>query len=184
MINNQVITQINQTTDCGDDFSSINIPALIDHLADSDSLVRSHARDVLACIGTPAVPDLIEALHSTSSRVRWQAIKALECIQDPSVAPELVEQLRDDNAGVRWAAANALIALRRDAIPALLEALVHNFDSLWLRQGAHHILHVLKDAGKLNASEEQVLSALEDIEPAAAVPWAAEKALETRSQKK
>jgi len=71
-----------------------------------------------------------------------------------------------------------LITLRRSAILPLLEALQHDFDSLWLRQGAHHILHVLKDVGKLHAAEVRVFEALEDTESTVVVPWAAEKALE------
>lgn len=71
-----------------------------------------------------------------------------------------------------------LITLRRPAIRPLPEALQHDFDSLWLRQRAHHILHVLKDAGKLHAAEVRVFQAHEDTEPTMVVLWAAEKALE------
>ena len=56
---------------------------------------------------------------------------------------------------------------------------------LWLRQGAHHILHGLKEAGKLSQAEEKVCEALEDIKPLVAVSSAAEKALEyLRNRKK
>jgi hypothetical protein len=72
----------------------------------------------------------------------------------------------------------------RDPIPALLEALMHDFDSLWLRQSAHHILHVLKDDGILFDAEEKVFEALEGVEPSASVPWAAERALEALRHKK
>lgn len=71
----------------------------------------------------------------------------MDGIQDPAAVHVLVEQLKDDNAGIRWAAADALIALRRDAIHPLLGALLRDFDLLWLRQSAHHILHVMIDAG-------------------------------------
>jgi len=108
----------------------------------------------------------------------------LDVIQDPAAVHVLVEQLKDDNAGIRWAAADALIALRRDAIHPLLEALMRDFDSLWLRQSAHHILHVMEDAGKLNEAEEKVFEALEELESAVVVPWAAEKALESLRHKK
>jgi len=36
----------------------------------------------------------------------------------------------------------------------------------------------MKDAGRLHQAEVKVFEALEDVEPAVAVPWAAEKALE------
>jgi len=61
---------------------------------------------------------------------------------------------------------------------------MRDFDSLWLRQSAHHILLVMQDAGKLNEAEVKVFEALEDVESAVAVPWAAEKALESLRHKK
>jgi len=54
----------------------------------------------------------------------------------------------------------------------------------WMRLGAHHILHVMKDAGILNVVEEKVFDPLEDVDPIVAVPWAAEKALEPLRHKK
>ncbi len=183
-MNNTVISQINKITDCTDELPYKDIPSLIKQLSDSDGFVRMQAREVLTCIGAPAVTELIHTLSNANSQLRWQVIKVLDSIQDPAAVHVLVEQLKDENAGIRWVASDALIALRRDAIPPLLEALMRDFDSLWLRQSAHHILHVTRDAGKLNEAEEKVFEALEDVEPAVAVPWAAEKALESLRNKK
>ncbi len=177
-MDSQVMGQTYKTGDCVDDLPYANIPALIRKLGDVDGFIRMHAREILICIGEQVVPELIDRLSDDNSQLRWQAIKVLESIQDANAAPALVERLKDENAGVRWAASDALIALRRKSIQALLEALMCDFDSLWLRQGAHHILHVLKDAGKLNQAEEKVFEALEDVAPTSVVPWAAEKALE------
>jgi HEAT repeat protein len=183
-MNNPIISQINKTANCTDDLPFTDIPSLIRQLGDVDGFIRMHAREVLICIGKPAVPELINTLSIDNSQLRLQAIKVLESIQDVSAAPALIERIKDENAGVRWAASDALIALRHATIHPLLEALICDFDSLWLRQGAHHILHVLKDAGKLNQAEEKVFEALEGMEPTVAVPWAAEKALEALRQKK
>jgi HEAT repeat protein len=141
-------------------------------------------REVLCCIGTPAIPELIKTLSNANSQLRWEVIKVLECIQDPTTNPILVEQLKDDHAGIRWVASNALVGLQREVLPAILKALVGVFDSIGLRQSAHHILHVLKDDGKLSDIEEKVFEALEGIKPTASVPWAAEKALESLRYKK
>lgn len=149
-----------------------------------DGFIRMHAREILICIGKPAVPELINTLSDDNSQIRWQVIKVLEAIQDASAALALVERLEDENAGIRWAASDALIGLRQAAIRPLLEALMRDLDSLWLRQGAHHILHVMKDAGRLNEAEVKVFEALEDAEPSVSVPWAAEKALEALRHKK
>jgi HEAT repeat protein len=179
-----VYSQINQTNDCSGEESNIDIPGLIKQLNGKDDYIRMQARETLICIGQPASTELMKALSSGDTALRWQIIKILECIQDPEAAPILVEQLKDDDAGVRWAASDALIALRHDAIPALLQALLRDSDSSWLRRGAHHILHVMKDAGRLNKAELEVFAALQDIEPTASVPWAAEKAIESLKIKK
>ncbi|MGE5123387.1 MAG: HEAT repeat domain-containing protein [Acidobacteriaceae bacterium] len=183
-MDSQVISQVNKVKDCADEFPFSDIPSLIRKLGDVDGFVRMRAREVLICIGEPAVPALIDTLAGENTELRWQVVKVLESIQDVRAATALVIRLEDENAGVRWAAADALVRLRRAALPALFETLKRDFDSLWLRQGAHHILHVLKDAGKLNPAEEKVFEALEDIEPTIAVPWAAAKALQAQQYKK
>jgi HEAT repeat protein len=179
MVNDPVISDIQNVSGCTDEFSDSDIPSLIKFLGDADGFIRMHARKSLICTGKPTVPALINSLSEADPQMRWQVIKVLEGIKDPSTAPVLVTYLVDENTGVRWAASEAMIALGKAALPPLLEALLHDYDSLWLRQGAHHILHVMKDKDTLNEAERAVLEALEDIEPTAAVPWAAEKTLET-----
>jgi hypothetical protein len=179
-----IISQINQMTDCIDDLPYQDIHSWIKQLSDPNGFHRTQARDVLSCIGSPVIPDLVQALEKADSQLRWEIIKVLEIIQDPSTIPVLVDQLKNDNAGVRWAASNALVGLRRGALPALFDALTHDAESSWLRQSAHHILHVLKDDGRLNEQEIKVYSALEDIEPAVSVPWAACRALLALKHKK
>jgi HEAT repeat protein len=174
-----VYSQINHTNDCTDEEANYDVLALIKQLTGKDDYSRMRARELLICIGKPVVDELVKSLPNADTSLRWQIIKIFECIQDPASAPVLVEQLKDDDAGVRWAASDALIALRTDAIPALLQALVTDFDSSWLRHGAHHILRVMKDSGRLNKAELDVYAALEDIEPMVVVPWAAEKAIES-----
>jgi HEAT repeat protein len=183
-MNNPVISEIYKTTDCTEDLPYTDIPSLIKQLSDPDGFIRMQAREVLICIGGPAIPELLRTLSDAKLELRWQIIKILEGISAPSTIPVLVEQLKNENAGVRWAASNALIGLQRESIPTLLEALVQDFDCIWLRQSAHHIFHVFKDFYILSDAEEKVFEALEGIEPTAAVPWAAEKALESLRHKK
>jgi HEAT repeat protein len=183
-MNNPIISQINQTTDCMDDLPYKDTQSLIHQLSSTDGFNRVQAREALTCLGKSVVVELVETLPSANLKLRWEIIKVLEDISDPTTIPILVEQLKFEHAGVRWAAANALIGMGRDSIPALLEALMRDFDSLWLRQSAHHILHVLRDDGKLYEDEEKVFDALEGVEPSAAVPWAAERALEALRHKK
>ena len=100
-------------------------------------------------------------------------------IKDAGASPGLVRALEDENMEVRWLAAEALIALRRDGIVPLLEALEHRPDSLFLRQGAHHVLHALEKDHLLNESTIELLETIRTLDADVAVPLAARKALET-----
>ncbi len=178
MINSLIISQSSNIADCVDDLPYNDIPSWIDQLSNADSFVRMQARAVLICIGKSAIPELVKAVGAADSRLRWQIVKVLEGIHDPSAIPVLVDQLKDSNADVRWAASNALIGLDREAIPSLLEILLHDYGSLWLRQSTHHIFHVFKDRDILTESELKVYEALSEAEPELLVPWAARRALQ------
>jgi HEAT repeat protein len=143
------------------------------HQLDGQNWLRSHdAREELVDIGRAAVPALIGALHDPDEHVRWEAAKALGQISDSSAAPALVEALLDPNFGVRWLAAEGLITMRRRGLKPLLQALIERSDSVWLRQGAHHILRTLATSGP-HQEIEPVLQALTGPEPIVEVPPAA-----------
>lgn len=150
---------------------------LITELGSFDVERRKRARRSLSDAGMAAVPALIGAISDPNVRIRWEAIKALGKLGDPSAVPALVKALEDENVGNRWAASETLITFRQAAIVPLLEALTVRFDSIRLRIGAHHVLHVLRKDGQLSEPVEKVFKALEDIEPEVEVPWAAQLAL-------
>jgi HEAT repeat protein len=150
----------------------------LDELEADDIEARNIARRQLASIGPEAVPELIKQLKTDRQRCRWEAAKILGEIQDKAAVDALVEALMDDSLNVHWAATESLIKYEEDAILPLLEGLTRHFDSMRFRQGAFHILHVLERSHQLNPKVQGVLDALRDIEPAASVPWAAERAIE------
>jgi HEAT repeat protein len=154
------------------------ISNLIDELHDPDGIKRQKARHDLILIGRNATPALVEIVSNETGHARWEAIKTLEGLRDPDAAPALVEALMDEEKGTRWAASNALIGLDRAGIRPLLVGLTRHYDSVQFREVAHHILHTLKDRNSLLPKELEVFEALESIEPAVKVPWAAEAALE------
>jgi HEAT repeat protein len=159
--------------------SENNIQMWIADLGSPAGSERLKARSSLIREGVNAVPLLIQALSSHNQHARWEAAEALVMIKDPSAAPALVRALEDEDHDVRWAAMKALIALNRGGLEPLLQALIKNFDSVWLREGAHHILNVLKKQRQLRQPSLNVLRALESIEPEAAVVRAAEAARES-----
>jgi hypothetical protein len=148
------------------------IAALVEALDSGDGVERRAARLQLEEIGPRAVPVLLKALRSPSEHVRWEAAKALGKISDPRAAPALVTTLEDERAAVRWLAATALIKLGRNALVPLLRGLEGNSDSIWFRDGAHHVLHSLVREGVADEASS-VLEALENIEPSVGAPIAA-----------
>lgn len=161
---------------------SDEISTLIADLNSHDGLVRQKARNELIRIGKPAIEALIQAFNSRDDFAHWEAVKALSRIGSHTAARALVKALEDDQFSLRWLAAEGLIAIGRDGLGPLLEALEYKANSVWLREGAHHILYDLVDGksqleSSLKAQIEPVLTALDDMEPAIAVPRRAQKAL-------
>jgi len=154
------------------------ITSLIEVLDNTDGVKRHAAREQLEKIGSPAVPFLVRALQSPSEHARWEAAKALGTIADASAAQALVHTLEDDKAAVRWLAATALINLGRDALVPLLRGLEGNSDSIWFRDGAHHVLRSLVRDGVADEAVP-VLEALENLEPCVEAPIAAYHVLES-----
>jgi CBS domain-containing protein len=89
----------------------------------------------------------------------------------------LVERLEDPDEGVRWMAADGLIALGATSVEPLLCELKLRSDSLFLRQGAHHVLQGVLGRDHLQDVLNPVIRALEAVEPVVTVPFAAQQAL-------
>jgi HEAT repeat protein len=157
--------------------SEKNISELVQKLAKNNGHESQKIRMQLVELGSPAVPALIEALHHGDAHFRWEAVQVLSRIKDPQAAPDLVTALEDENINVRWTAMDGLINLDRDGLPQLLTALTKHFYSVWLREGAHHVLHQLKNRERLLPEEIRVFEALEGPAAEMDVPWAAEAAL-------
>ena len=153
------------------------ITSLVGVLASTDGVERHAARERLEGVGRPAVPFLVRALQSPNEHARWEAAKALGEITDARAAPALVKTLEDEKAAVRWLAATALINLGRDALVPLLRGLEGHSDSIWFRDGAHHVLRSLIRDGVADDAVP-VLEALENLEPCIEAPIAAYHVLE------
>ncbi|HUI07338.1 MAG TPA: HEAT repeat domain-containing protein [Verrucomicrobiae bacterium] len=154
----------------------LRIPALIVDLGDRSATVRERARRALVAMGKAALKPLMEALTNSTEYGRGQAAKALGEIGDQAAAPALVKALEDEKFDVRWLAARALVALGRDGLPPLLQALIERPHSTWLRQGVHHVLH----DEQYQIWHEQlapIMKALEGDDPVDALPGAVETVL-------
>jgi HEAT repeat protein len=157
--------------------SRATIDSLIADLSDNDGLKRVKARRSLVVIGFQAVKPLEEALSNPNKWVRWEASKALGQIGDSAATQTLIKALEDNMFDVRSLAAEGLIRIGRDAVVPLLHALIERPESIWLREGAHHVLHDIAE-GELKKVREPMLAALEDLDAAIEVPIAAHAALD------
>jgi HEAT repeat protein len=152
------------------------VHALLSKFKDPDGLVRQEARSSLVAMGPAVTPYLVKSLADPSHRVRWESAKALSELHDPAAAEALVDALDDDTFGVRWLAAEGLIELNEQGLKPLLSALAEHSESVWLRDGAHHILRTLANHG-LHDQLAPVIEALEGIEPSIDAAVAAKRAL-------
>jgi len=155
---------------------SATVEELIEELGSRNGFDRLNARRTLVALGQPAVRPLVEALSSDEEVVRWEAAKAFTRLHAPEAAPALVTSLQDPDGDVRWLSAEALVALGRDGLPPVLEALIKEPDSIYLREGAYHVLRELNH-GDLTPITQPVLNALQHYEPELVVPISAEQAL-------
>jgi hypothetical protein len=154
------------------------VQELATKLRSKEGIQREQARKALVKIGKPAVPAMIELLSEPDQHVRWEACKALGSIKDRTSAVPLVHALSDESTEIRWLAAEGLIALGKESVIPLLEALKEHFDSVLLRQGAHHVLHSLERQKKLKKETLAVLDTLRGLGPEAPIALAAHRALE------
>jgi HEAT repeat protein len=152
------------------------IGSLIAGLASDDGMTRVKARHALVSVGDKAIKPLIKALADRNQWVRWEAAKALGQIGSSVATHALIKALEDRMFDVRWLAAQGLIAIGPDAITPILKALIERPDSIWMREGAHHVLHDLA-RGELKEVLWPVVATLEDVDSPVEVPFAAEAAL-------
>jgi len=153
---------------------------LVEELGAPEVYRRMHARNELAAMGTMATPALLRALSEGGDRHRWEVCKTLVAIKDPQAAPALVAVLADEVMAVRWVAAEALIVLGSHAVPPLLRALEEHFNSVYLRESAHHVLWGLDRMGVLGPQGKDLLKLLGGTEPSIRIGVAAREALAGR----
>jgi HEAT repeat protein len=176
---------MNATTNLNSEvFSDDELERLIDQLSSNKGQERQEARRKLVNFGLNAVPRLVQTLSTANNNARWEAAVVLGEIGDRRAAEALVKALEDSDISVRWAAAGALIKLNRACLEPLMLALTQHFGSVWLREGANHILHSLQRMNLLNSEEKKVFKALKNYAPEMEVPWVAENAYEVLLQAK
>lgn len=154
-----------------------DISALMAELSGKDGIRRNRARIALVEIGEAAVGPLVKALGDKNQAVRWESAKALGEIMDPRSTDALVKALQDKLFDVRWLAAEALTAIGDKSVKPLLQAMIDNPRSEYLREGAHHVFHGLR-GGQYGGILQPVTAALEDPTFTLDIPLVARRALQ------
>jgi len=138
----------------------LSVAELIGKFTSHNGMERQQARRQLVEIGKPAVARVTRALSDARKQVRWEAAKTLEQIADPEAAPQLALTLGDAETDVRWVAGEALVALRRQALVPVLDAVSTKPDSVWMFDGVHHVLRELAKDREMRPILQPVLDAL------------------------
>jgi HEAT repeat protein len=127
----------------GNDVDARSVDSLIEALRGKDGLARQKARNALVRIGEPALDALVKAFEDKSDVMHWEVAKALSQIGSSKAAETLTQALEDKEFSIRWIGAEGLIHVGQDGVVVLLKALTERADSVWLREGAHHVFHDL-----------------------------------------
>jgi HEAT repeat protein len=112
-------------------------------LQSKNGMERQKARIALVTLGIPAIDFFAELATHPEDTVRWEAVKGLGQMMDPITAPLLINALEDENTAVRWLAAEGLIKLNKKGLLPLLEALTRQKITIFLREGAHHVVKAM-----------------------------------------
>lgn len=124
---------------------------LIQQLCNEDGHERKIARKKLVAIGEEALEHVGGLLNHPKHVCRWEAMKVIEEIGEPKSIPVFIEALEDEKSDIRWIGAEGLIRTGKHSLKPLLKAVAENYDSVFILNGAHHViteLHVKKELPK------------------------------------
>lgn len=92
------------------------IPALINSLADEDSLTAGLAGNALAKIGSPSVPSLLKVMDDAPVGIRIISLRTLSEIRDQRAIPVMMKCLSEESALLQYWAQEGLERLGLDMV--------------------------------------------------------------------
>jgi HEAT repeat protein len=113
------------------------------------------ARKTLVNMGNSIIPKIHKLLYTNNLLLRMEVAKIVELIGSRKSIPELIRLLEDPEFDIRWIAAEGLIKIGRRSIVPLLKTIHEGQNSLYIGEGAHHVLQSL-----LNEKEKIALTTL------------------------
>jgi hypothetical protein len=153
------------------------IKGLIADLSSDNGIVRQKARYDLISIGRPAIEFLKGLQYLPNEHLRWETIKTLSQIAHQDSIPVLINALENDHFDIRWLAAEGLIEIGKKSIKPIMEAIISNQDSIYLREGVHHVLKGLQ-AKKIFVDKQKIIQQLENPNAESTLAFTASRILE------
>ncbi|HYW94207.1 MAG TPA: HEAT repeat domain-containing protein [Bacteroidales bacterium] len=120
-----------------------DIRELVEKLVSDEGMTRMKARAKLVNTGPVCLPFMEKLLRSENRLLRWETAKVIEEIADVASIPLFIMLLEDYDDDIRWIASEGLIRVGKRSIRPVLEKLISNGDSFFLKVGAHHVLKSL-----------------------------------------
>ncbi len=156
---------------------------LVSALLSDQIIQRQKAREQLVEIGGPAVDYLARSFKTRNKALRWEIMKTLVQIADKRSLHLFINSLEDKNTDIRWLAAEGLIKLGHISLKPLLKDLIERPNSIFLKEGVHHVLHDVIRKSDLQETFTPILAELketDDDEKVAVLAWTLLKNLEGR----
>lgn len=130
-------------------------------LDDQNVNQKLSARQTLVKMGKKILPQINKLLKSGDLALRLEAAKIIELIGNRMSINVLIDLLEDTEFDIRWIASEGLIKIGRRSVRPLLKAVRDGINSIFLNEGAHHVLiYLLNESEKKN--EMSLLLSLEN----------------------
>jgi hypothetical protein len=130
-------------------------------LDDQNVNQKLSARQTLVKMGKKILPQINKLLKSGDIALRLEAAKIIELIGNRMSINVLIDLLEDTEFDIRWIASEGLIKIGRRSVRPLLKAVRDGINSIFLNEGAHHVLiYLLNENEKKN--EMSLLLSLEN----------------------
>ena len=116
------------------------VKRLLGILCDSDRQKRVEARRELVALGDETLKYVDDYLDHPKHICRWEVLRVVKEIADLKSIPVFLDALDDDKSDIRWIAAEGLIRMGKYSIRPLLNLIKEKYDSVFVLNGAHHII--------------------------------------------
>ena len=144
----------------------------VDELCSNEESIRENAHAGLVAAGVQSIRYLNKLALSNNQEERREVVKIIGEINNKQGIPLLIHSLEDEELEIRLLAAEGLIDLGQEALSPIFSTLMRRYNSVFIREGAHHVMSELKRRNVF-ADRSSIISLLKSEETKSLVPIAA-----------